>query len=140
VLALKHLILFGGIVHLSILSAGAVMPFVLHWREELRRIGELSRQIIWTHGAFIMLTIASFGLVSLFCAGTLSDGSTLARCVCGFVALFWGIRLVIQFFVFDARPHLRGVWLRVGYHGLTVVFIYLTIVYAWAALVPFAGR
>ena len=133
-LQLKHLVLFGGVIHLSILSAGALMPRVLGWRSELRKLGELSRQVIWTHGAFIMLTIASVGLISLFNATTLTAGSLLARCVCGFVALFWGIRLVIQFFVFDASPHLDNVLLKVGYHGLTVVFIYLTLVYGWVAI------
>jgi hypothetical protein len=110
------------------------MPQVLRWRSELHRLCELSRQIIWTHGAFIMLTIASIGLISLFNAGTLTAGSPLARCVCGFVALFWGVRLVIQFFVFDASSYLGNVPLRVGYHGLTVVFIYLTLAYGWVAI------
>ena len=52
---------------------------MLGWRDELRRVGDLSRQIIWTHGAFIMLTIASIGLASLLNAGTLASGPTLAH-------------------------------------------------------------
>ena len=57
----------------------------------------------------------------------------LARSFCAFVAVFWGLRLSVQLFVVDARAFLKTTFLRVGYHGLTVVFIYLTIAYGLAA-------
>ena len=63
--------------------------------------------------------------------------SALARSVCAFIALFWGARLMIQLFLFDARPYLTSFALKVGYHGLTAVFTYLGAVYAVAAV---AGR
>jgi len=72
-------------------------------------------------------------LVSLCFATPLASGSPLARAVCGFIALFWGTRLLIQFFLFDARPFMTSTILKLGYHGLTIVFTYFTIVYAIAA-------
>lgn len=131
---LQHLILFGGLCHLGILAASAMVPRVLDWRRELCGLSALSRHLVWTHGAFIVLTILALGVVSLANPGTLASGEGLARWVCGFVAIFWGARLAIQFFLFDARPFLSGAWLRVGYHGLTLVFAYLTAVYGWAAV------
>ena len=38
------------------------------------------------------------------------------------------------YFIFDAKPFLNGLFLKVGYHGLTVVFIYQVAVLSWAAL------
>ncbi len=116
------------------LFASALVPRVLDWRNDLARLNPLTRHIIWTHGAFVMLTIIAFGVVSLAIPGVLASGDPLARAVCGFIAAFWGTRLVVQFFVFDARPHLTSWFLTVGYHTLTVVFAYLTVVYAVAAV------
>jgi hypothetical protein len=134
---LEGLIRFGGALHLSLLIAGALAMRVLAWRRELRRLCDLSRHMIWTHAAFVVMTIVAFGVISLFNAGLLSAGGQLARWFCGFVAVFWGSRLVVQFFVFDARPHLTNRFLAVGYHTLTLVFAYLTAVYAYTAV---AGR
>ena len=54
--------------------------------------------------------------------------------MCGFISLFWLARLGVQFFVFDATPYLNRILLAVGYRGLTVSFIYLTLIFGWAAL------
>jgi len=36
-------------------------------------------------------------------------------------------------FVFDLGPYLTNNYRRIGYHATNVVFVYLPIVYAWAA-------
>ena len=131
---LATLLVLGGVCHFGILLASALVPRVLDWKGELARISPLSRHVVWTHGLFIVLTIIAFGAISLANATTLAGGSALARWFCGFVAVFWLSRLVVQLFLFDARPYLKGPLLKLGYHGLTAVFMYLGVVYAWAAL------
>jgi hypothetical protein len=132
-MTLETLIRFGGVCHLSLLIAGGLAAKVLDWRHELRCLCALSRHMIWTHAGFIVMTLIAFGVISLFNAADLASGQGTARWFCGFVALFWGVRLVVQFFLFDPKPHLTSWFLTVGYHTLTVVFTYLTAVYAWAA-------
>src|SRR5437868_1274846 len=39
----------------------------------------------------------------------------------GLKGMFWLVRLGIQFFLFDARPYLTNLGLRLGYHGMTLV-------------------
>ena len=131
---LATLLVLGGVCHFGILLASALVPRVLDWNRELARVSPLSRHLIWTHGVFIVLTIVAFGAISVANAETLSAGSALARWFCGFVAVFWLSRLVVQLFLFDARPYLTNAVLKLGYHGLTAVFAYLGFVYAWAAL------
>jgi hypothetical protein len=133
---LEHLIFLGGVCHFGILMASALVPRVLDWRTELQRLSPLSRHLVWTHGVFIVLVIIGFGTMSVLHARELAGGAALARTACGFIAVFWLARLFIQFFVFDARAYLKGPLLKLGYHGLTVVFSYLGLVYAWAALAP----
>lgn len=126
----------GGILQFGILVASALVPRVLDWRNSLRKLDPLLRDLIWVHGAFIVLVIIAFGSLSVGFAGELTNGSRLARAVCAMIAIFWGCRLVVQFTVFDARPYLRTLFLKLGYRGLTLVFSYLVVVYAWVALSP----
>ena len=48
--------------------------------------------------------------------------------------MFWLCRLAVQFFVFDARPFLTRTYLKLGYHGLTIVFFVLVATYGFAAV------
>ena len=133
---LATLLLLGGVCHFGILTASALVPRVLAWRDELRKLQPLCRHLVWTHGVFIVGVIVAFGLISVLAPAELANGSKLARLFCGFVAAFWLARLAIQLFVFDATPYLTSRWLKLGYHGLTAVFTYLTVVYAAAAVLP----
>ena len=130
----EGLLRVAGMVQLGILMASFLVPRVLDWRESLRGLPRLSRDLIWVHGAFIVLVIVGFGVLTLTRAPSLAAGTSLARSVCAFAGLFWLARLGVQFFVFDARPFLTSTWLRLGYHGLTVAFTYLAAVYGWSAL------
>jgi hypothetical protein len=130
---LKTLLLIGGALHFGILIASALVPQVLDWRNELRKLPPLLAQLVWVHGAFIVLTIIGLGTLLLLNAAELASGTPLARCVCGFIAVFWGARLAVQFFYFAPQEYLRTLTLKIGYHGLTAVFAYLTIVFAWSA-------
>ena len=133
---LANLLLLGGVCHFGILTASALVPRVLDWKAELKHLSPLSRHLVWTHGAFIVLTIVAFGVISVANASHLADGSAVSRWFCGFVAAFWLARLGIQLFLFDARPFLTGVFLKLGYHGLTVAFTVLVLAYGWAAVAP----
>lgn len=130
---LRWLIVAGGVLHFGILAASALTPRVLDWRRSLQTLDPLLRRLVWVHGAFIVLTIIGFGLLSVVHAEALASGAPLARSASLFVAVFWGARLAVQFFVFDARPHLKTKFLTCGYHALTGVFLYLTAVFALAA-------
>jgi hypothetical protein len=134
---LKLMLIIAGVLHLGITSAGLTMTRVLDWRHKLAALDPLTRHIIWTHGAFVLLAIVGFGVVSITLPGELASGAVVARAACGFIAIFWGIRLLIQFFLFDARPYISGNrLLAVCYHSLTVVFTYFVVTYALAAVLP----
>ncbi|MEM7473800.1 MAG: hypothetical protein AAF483_02335 [Planctomycetota bacterium] len=130
---LEILIMIGGVLHLGTLLASAQVPKELRFKEELPKINNLMQHWVLTAGGYIVLNIVAFGILSLTLAEELTSGSVLARAICGFISVFWGIRLVIQLFWFDAEPYLRNLFLRVGFHALTIVFAYHTLVYGWAA-------
>ena len=132
---LADLIYAGGLAHFSILIASALVPFRLNWREELGSLSRLHRQMYWVYGGYVVLSIVAFALISLWNSRELAGGSGLARGFCLYIAVFWGIRVILQA-VFDVKAHLTAWWLRLGYHGLTTLFVGLTVLYGWAALRP----
>jgi hypothetical protein len=130
---LARLLFAGGAAQLAILIASAIVPFRLNWKTELGSLSRLHRQMYWVYGGYIVMSIIVFGLLSLFNARELAGRSGLARGVCAYIAVFWGVRLVLQS-VLDVKAHLTAWWLKAGYAALTVLFATLTLLYAWAAI------
>ena len=80
---------------------------------------------------YIMTTVAMFGIVSIVFTPELAGGSALGRFLSGFLAIFWGGRIIIQLFFYDqevkrSRPIANLVFLA--------TFIYLCAVFATACL------
>ena len=132
--AFAHLILAGGLAHFGILIASALVPIRLNWREEFAKLSPLHRQMYWVYGGYVVLSIVALGLISIVNARELAAGSLLARSFCLYAAAFWGIRLSLQA-ILDVKAHLTVWWLRLGYYTLTLVFLSLTLLYGYTALV-----
>jgi hypothetical protein len=130
---LAHVLFAAGAAQFGILIASAIVPVRLHWRTELASLSRLHRQMYWVYGGYVVLSIVAFGALTMLNARELAEQSALARGVSLYIAVFWGIRVVLQS-VFDVEEHLTAWWLSVGYTVLTLVFASLTLVYAWAAL------
>jgi hypothetical protein len=133
-LPLETLVRLAGVMHLGIGVAGASMPFVLNLPGELAKVTPFVRRLVWTYYGFVAGTVAAAGAASLLAAPLLTDGSTLARLLCGFLAVFWAARLAVGLSAFDAGPYLTTRFRRVGYVLLTASFVVLAAVYAAAAL------
>jgi hypothetical protein len=130
---MARLIFAAGLGQAGVLVASALVPFQLNWREDLRPLSRLHRQMYWVYGGYVMLSIVAFALLSIFNARELAEGGRLARGVCAYIAVFWGVRLALQA-VFDVKEHLTAWWLKVGYFALSLLFAGFTLVYALASL------
>ena len=122
---LATLIWWAGFAQWSVLVASVLVPFRLNWRDELSGLKRLHQQMYWTYGGYVVMAIIAFGLVCVTCSEELAAGSRLSRVLAGYIAVFWGVRLMLQS-VFDVREHLTAWWLRVGYHTLTFLFASFT--------------
>jgi hypothetical protein len=130
---LTLLLQLAGILHLGLICAGAMMPGVVNLRANLATLPTFIRRLFWVYYAFIGLCLVSFGCLTFALAGTLAEGSILARALCVFFGAFWTMRLVAATLLFDLSPYLTNVYRRVGYHATNIVFIYLPVVYLLAA-------
>ena len=130
---LSRLIFAGGLMHFSILVASALVPFRLNWKDDLKPLSKLHRQMYWTYGGYVVMAIIAFGSISVISAKELAHQSMLARGISLYIAVFWAVRLMLQG-VFDVKEHLTTWWLGLGYRLLTLLFACLTLIYTWAAV------
>ncbi len=130
---LASLIFLAGCLQLFVLIASSLVPLRLNWRTSLDGLPRLHRQLYWIYGGYVVMGIIANGLVALVNADALADGSRLSRCVCGYIAIFWGVRLALQS-VLEVKDHLTTWWLHAGYHTLTLLFAGFTAIFAYAAL------
>ena len=127
-------IFLAGCLQLCVLIASSLVPLRLQWKAALDVLPRLHRQLYWIYGGYVVLGIVSNGLAAILCADELAAGDTrLARLVCGYIAIFWGVRLSLQA-VLDVKEHLTTWWLHAGYHTLTVLFVSFTVLFGYAAL------
>ncbi len=93
-----HRLLVGaGAAQLIWVVASLAIPRLLNWKSDLAKLRPLTRQVFWTYAAYIWGTNLSFGLVLTMAPQFLLDRSLLAGLVCGFIAVYWAARVVIQF-------------------------------------------
>lgn len=120
-----------GCLLLLLASLHPFLPKELGWSTDLAKLTLLNRQIFLVHVAFIVLTLVLFGLLALCFAAELAAPSPLARAVLGGLALFWGLRLLTQLFVYDRtlwRGHRRNTAIQVA---AVLLWLYFTAVFGW---------
>ena len=131
---MKLLLQFAAALQLSILIASALTPRVLDWQRNLAALHPFLRKLFWVYGTFIVMVIIAFAILTFLHADAMATREPVARSLCVFIAIFWGVRLFVQFAIFDPRPFLTNRFYQLGYHVLTVAFAFLVFVYGKAAI------
>jgi hypothetical protein len=121
-----------GLGQIAIVASSLAIPRVLRWRQQMENVRPLTRQIFWAYSAYICGTNLSFGLVSLLAPAWLVAPTPLAAAVCGFITLYWGARLAIQFLCYDRRDGPQGAVYRLAEAFFVALFAGLTAVYGAA--------
>jgi hypothetical protein len=92
-----------GVLQLLVASANFFAPRMLHFRDNLARLDPTVREIFVIRGQFLVLALIAFALLCFGFATELTGGSLLGRCLCGFLALFWGLRAIYQLVHYNAE-------------------------------------
>ena len=133
--SLATCIFIAGIGQLSILVASALVPIRLKWREEFQKLSPLHAQMYWVYGGYTVMSIIALALICLINSTEIASGSLLARSVSLYMFVFWSVRVSLQP-VLNVKEHLTTWWLKLGYHTLTLGFLYFATVAAWATFAP----
>ena len=74
-----------------------IFPKYFNWKEELKSLSLMNKQMMTIHTFFIALIVFLMGLLCLTSADELT-GTKLGKTVSLGLGVFWAIRLFVQFF------------------------------------------
>ena len=133
---LLHLRL-AGVVMASLVVVNLMVPGRFHWREEMSRLSLVNRQIFQAHSVFLVLTLALFSALLLTCGPALLEPTRLSRAVLSGLTIFWGLRMVMQWWFYSPLIWRGHRFNTVMHYTFSVVWVYVTTVFAvalWATL------
>ena len=126
-------VLVAGALHLLVASANLFAFHKFSYREHLRKIPLVMRQVFLVQNAYIMLVQVGLALLCFFFASELTSGRPLGQALAGFLAVFWGSRVALQLLYYDRE-------FRRANRLFDLLFLlgdgYLAIVFALATLLP----
>ncbi len=129
---IQQLVYLAGLGQIALAAGSVVIPKLLNWSNEMKKVHPLIKQIFYTYACYILVFNFSFGLLSVFVNQDLTNGSKLAMLVCGFIAVYWISRVCIQFFYFDRVNFPSSAWHKLGESVLVTLFIFFSTVYSYA--------
>jgi hypothetical protein len=117
-----------GVLMALLVIVNFFVPGRFHWREDLSRVSLLNRQIFQAHTIFIVLLIALMSALFLTCAEVLLEPTRLSRAVLIGLTIFWGLRMLMQWFFYSPAVW-RGNRVHTVMHGVfSLGWIYVTAV------------
>ncbi|HZH97701.1 MAG TPA: hypothetical protein VEX38_01915, partial [Fimbriimonadaceae bacterium] len=119
-----HLTLVG-IAHFLVPIASFQVPLRLRWREELPRLSNFNRKLMWTFGAYTLLAILSFGILTLIFRDSFLRGEPLALGLAAYILVFWGSRLVVDKFYYHSGDWPEGPQFVAGHALLNALIAFL---------------
>lgn len=112
-----------GVGHFVTLGAGLQAPYRLGWKEDFAKLRPFNRKIFWTYYGFTGTTIVAFGSMTLALHEELLRGDRAALFLAAFIAVFWTLRIIVDFFYYDHDDWPQGLQFKVGHALLTALFV-----------------
>ena len=114
------------LIVLALLHAG--FPRYFNWKEELRPLSLMNRQIMTIHTFFIALVVLLMGILCLTSAGELT-GTALGKKIAFGFGIFWATRLVVQFFGYSPALWRGKTFETVVHVVFALLWTYLSVVF-----------
>ncbi|CAM1370090.1 conserved membrane hypothetical protein [Tenacibaculum sediminilitoris] len=121
-----HLKIIGYLLMLLALMH-VVFPKYFNWKDELKDLSLMNKQMMMVHTFFIALTVFLMGSILVLESKELIETNLGRKIILGF-AVFWSIRLFIQLFVYSPKLW-RGKKLETAIHVFfTCFWVYISAV------------
>jgi alginate O-acetyltransferase complex protein AlgI len=120
--------------HFCILIASFQVPHQLKWKTDLAQLHPFNRKLLWVYGGVTVYTIVAFGAMTLLLHNEMMRGDRAAIVIALFIALYWLIRIVVDFTYFSSSDWPTGRQFVIGHILLTALFVFLSATYFTVAL------
>jgi hypothetical protein len=122
-----------GILLMILASIHIFFPKYFKWKEELKSLNTINKQMMLVHTFFIALIVFLIGLLCLTSAADLTQ-TKFGKTISLGLGIFWTTRLVFQLFVYSPKLW-KGKTFETTIHILfTLLWTYLSFVFLWTAL------
>jgi hypothetical protein len=129
---LNNLLRISGVALLGLFGLNFFVPRQFRWREEMARLSLVNRRIFQVHAIFIALILLMMGLLLTLLPHALLEPQPLARAVLAGLIAFWGLRLFMQIFFYDAALW-RGKRFETAMHVLfSGLWLFFTVTFSVA--------
>lgn len=105
-----------------------IFPKYFNWKKELQPLSLMNRQMMWIHTLFIALTVFLVGLLCITSPHELTETGLGKKISLG-LAVFWTIRLLIQFFGYSKELWKGKVFETVIHIIFTLLWIYISVLF-----------
>lgn len=117
-----------GVILIGLALIHIIFPRYFDWKKELASLSLVNRQMMGIHTFFIALTVFLMGLLCLTATAELQS-TPLGKKIALGMAVFWGIRLLVQFFGYSSLLW-KGKRFETAIHIIfSVLWAYLTLVF-----------
>jgi hypothetical protein len=130
-----RLIWVAGAIHAGIVFANIPLPRRLRVQENLAGVPTFLRQIVYVHWIYIVLVVGLFSALCFGFARDLAGASLLGRFLSAFMCGFWLLRVLLQWFYYDAEIRRANRRLDALY---LVALVGLVAIFGWVAFLPAA--
>lgn len=122
-----------GIILMALAIIHIFFPKYFRWKEELRSLSLINKQMMTVHTFFIAFAIFLIGLLCLTSASDLTQ-TKLGKTISLGLGLFWATRLIFQLFIYSHKLW-KGKKFETFIHILfTLLWTYFSGIYLWIAL------
>jgi hypothetical protein len=105
-----------------------IFPKYFNWEMELLALSAINRQIMYVHTFFIALIVLLMGVFCITCSEDMVSTPLGHRLSLG-LFIFWGIRLIFQFFVYSPKLW-KGKFFETVVHVIfSFIWSYFTVVF-----------
>lgn len=117
-----------GVILIALALAHAIFPSYFHWKIELPKLSLINQEMMKVHTFFIALTVLLMGVLCLSSSTELVQTSLGKNVSLGF-GIFWGFRLVTQFFGYSSLLWKGKKFETLVHIVFTILWIYFTFVF-----------
>lgn len=122
-----------GILLMVLALIHTFFPKYFNWKEELKSLSLINRQMMTIHTFFIAFVVFLIGLLCLTSTTDLTQTKLGKTISLGF-GIFWATRLFFQLFVYSPK-HWKGKNFETIIHFIfTILWVYLTSIFLWIGL------
>lgn len=121
-----------GLLLTTLALVHGIFPKYFNWKEELKSLSMINRQMMTVHTFFIALVVFLMGLLCLTSTTELI-GTKLGKTISLGLGIFWSIRLFIQFFGYSPKLWRGKPFETVAHIFFSLLWIYLSVVFLWTA-------